>query len=396
MPVDAMLMREQAGPARDRTEADTRSPRRTATVAPGQERFARRLLRVGVLAPPWVPVPSPARGGVEGTVTALVLGLQARGHYVTLVAAPGSDLCGVRVLTPLTRLPERIGSPDDELRHVVAGAAALRASCDVIIDHSGPMGAYLGGLGGQPVLHVLHAPLGAEQASTYELLAAETPVLRLVATSAAQCSRAPWLPYAGVVHNGVDVARLPFGRGEGGYLAYLGRTSPEGGAVEAIEVARAAGVPLRIAAERTRAEEHDDFRREVRPPLGPDVEWLGGLDPHRKHALLAGARGLIVPTSRSEPLATVMLEAMACGTPVIGMRRGSVPEMVEEGVTGFVRDDVAGLVEAVGRLGGFDRLRCRRTVAERFSLERMVASYERLARAAVLRGPASRVAWEPS
>jgi glycosyltransferase involved in cell wall biosynthesis len=150
-------------------------------------------------------------------------------------------------------------------------------------------------------------------------------------------------------------------------------------------------MPLRIAAKCREPVERDYFRREVRPRLGPDVEWLGELDARRKHALLAGARGLIFPIDWSEPFGMVMVEAMACGTPVLATRRGSVPEVVEEGVTGFVRDDVAGLVEAVGRLPRFDRLRCRRTVAERFSLERMISSYERLARAAVLRGPASRV-----
>jgi glycosyltransferase involved in cell wall biosynthesis len=396
MPVDAMLMREQAGAALNGHRPDVLSPRHTATVAPGEDRMARRLLRIGVLAPPWIPIPPTAYGGIEAIVADLVLGLRARGHYVTLVAAPGSDLSGVRVLTPLPRLPEQIGRPDEELRHVVPGAAALRESCDVIIDHSGPMGAYLGGLGGHPVLHVMHGPLSAAIASTYEVLAAETPALRLVAISEAQCELAPFLPYAGVVHNGIDASRLPFGRGEGGYLAFLGRMSPEKGAAQAIEVARAAGVPLRIAAKCREPEERDYFRQEVRPRLGPGIEWLGELDGPQKHALLAGARGLIFPIDWSEPFGMVMVEAMACGTPVVATRRGSVPEVVEEGVTGFVRDDLPGLVEAVGRLPGLDRLRCRRTVAERFSLERMVASYERLARAAVLRGPASRVAWEPS
>jgi glycosyltransferase involved in cell wall biosynthesis len=172
--------------------------------------------------------------------------------------------------------------------------------------------------------------------------------------------------------------------------------SPEKGAAEAIEVARAAGVPLRMAAKCREPEEREYFEREVRPRLGPDVEWLGELDGPRKHALLAGARALVFPIDWSEPFGMVMVEAMACGTPVIATRRGSVPEVVEEGVTGFVRDDLRGLVEAVGRLDGFDRLRCRRTVAERFSLERMIASYERLARAAVMRGPASRAGRETS
>jgi glycosyltransferase involved in cell wall biosynthesis len=337
-------------------------------------------LRIGLLAPPWVPVPPPSYGGIEQVVATLAAGLVERGHDVVLVAAPGSVLAGAELVSPLLSLPGIIGEPAADWRHALAGMDAL-ADCDVVVDHSGPLGALLTSRLGVPGLHVTHGPLDAVPTEIYEGITRHSPGLRLVAISQAQRTLAPSLPFAGVCHNGMDLDAAPFRARPDGYLAFLGRMSPEKGPAEAIRIARGAGLPLLIAAKCREPAEHEYFARHVAPELGPGVVWLGELDAAGKYALLAGARALLFPIAWPEPFGMVMIEAMACGTPVLATRRGSVPEVVADGVTGFVRATSDELIEAVARIPEIDRRACRRRVAERFSAEVMTAGYERLVHA---------------
>ena len=159
-------------------------------------------LRIGLLAPPWVPVPPPSYGGIEQVVATLAEGLVERGHEVTLVAAPGSSLPGVRMLSPLVSLPDAIGEPASDWRHALAGIDALQ-DVDVVIDHSGPLGALLTSRLHVPGLHVTHGPLDAVPTEIYAGIARHSPRLRLVAISHAQRAMAPELPFAGVCHNGL-------------------------------------------------------------------------------------------------------------------------------------------------------------------------------------------------
>jgi glycosyltransferase involved in cell wall biosynthesis len=337
-------------------------------------------LRIGLLAPPWVPIPPPSYGGIEQVVATLAEGLVERGHEVVLVAAPGSSVPGVRVVSPLESLPELIGESAPDWRHVLAGLGELD-DVDVVFDHSGPLGALLTSRLAVPGLHVTHGPLEAVPTEIYAGIARHSPRLRLVAISEAQRAMAPGLPFAGVCHNGLSLDAAPFRARPDGYLAFLGRMSPEKGPADAIRIARRAGLPLLIGAKCREPAEHAYFEAHVAPELGPDVVWLGELDTAEKYALLASARALVFPIAWPEPFGMVMIEAMACGTPVLATARGSVPEVVADGVTGFVRATPDELVEAVGRIDELDRRACRRWVAERFSADAMTAGYERLARA---------------
>ena len=336
-------------------------------------------LRIGLLAPPWVPVPPPSYGGIEQVVATLAEGLVERGHEVTLVAAPGSSLPGVRMLSPLVSLPDAIGEPASDWRHALAGIDALQ-DVDVVIDHSGPLGALLTSRLHVPGLHVTHGPLDAVPTEIYAGIARHSPRLRLVAISHAQRAMAPELPFAGVCHNGLALETARFRARPDGYLAFLGRMSPEKGPADAIRIARRAGLPLLIGAKCREPAEHAYFAEHVAPALGPDVVWLGELNAAEKYDLLAGARALLFPIAWPEPFGMVMIEAMACGTPVLATARGSVPEVVADGVTGFVRATPDELVETVARIGEIDRHACRRRVAELFSSDAMTAGYERLAR----------------
>ena len=337
-------------------------------------------IRIGLLAPPWVPVPPPSYGGIEQVVATLATGLMERGHEVVLVAASGSQVSGAELVSPLASLPGIIGEPAADWRHALAGLDAL-SDVDVVIDHSGPLGALLTSRLPVPGLHVTHGPLDAVPTEIYEGIARHSPRLRLVAISEAQRRMAPSLPFAGVCHNGLVLDAAPFRAHPDGYLAFLGRMSPEKGPADAIRIARGAGRPLLIAAKCREPAEHEYFAEHVAPALGPDVVWLGELDAARKYALLAGAHALLFPIAWPEPFGMVMIEAMACGTPVLATAHGSVAEVVADGVTGFVRATPEELVGTVARVHEIERRACRRWVAERFSAEAMTAGYERLARA---------------
>ncbi|HTI34409.1 MAG TPA: glycosyltransferase family 4 protein [Miltoncostaea sp.] len=334
-------------------------------------------MRIGVVAPPWIPVPAPGYGGIEAVVEGTTRELARRGHDVVMVAAPGSNVEGVRVVTPLERLPSQIGLAADEWAHL-APAIEILADRDVVIDHSGPLGATLLGRAGPPTLHWVHGPLGDAERAVYAAVCRTAPRLRLVAISRAQRQDGPGLPWAGVAYNGLDLEGLPLGAGRGGYLAFLGRMSPDKGVADAIGIARAAGMPLKIGAKCREPAELEYFAREVEPLLGDDVEWLGELDEPGKVALLADAAALVFPIRWSEPFGMVMIESMAVGTPVLATRFGSVPEVVRDGVTGVVRDRPEDLAREVGGVVALDRAACREHVRRHFSLARMADGHERL------------------
>jgi glycosyltransferase involved in cell wall biosynthesis len=341
-------------------------------------------VKVGVVAPPWERTPPLAYGGAEAVTALMVEGLVELGHEVTLVAAPGSFVEGARVCTPLAHIPDEHYSWA-EWRHVVPALEEL-SDVEALVDHSGPLAALLAGSGRRPIAHVVHGPLHASGRAVYRAVAERSPGVRLIALSEAQRRLAPELPFMATCHNGVDHEAIAFRRSADGYLVFLGRMAPEKGAVTAIDVARRAGLPLMIAARCRRPDEQAYFRRFVEPELGPDVVWLGELTSEDKYELLGGAAALIFPIAWDEPFGLVMIEAMACGTPVLATPCASVPEVVQEGVTGFIRADADGLAEAAGRLGELDRVACRRRVAERFSKSAMATAYDRVVRALASKG----------
>jgi glycosyltransferase involved in cell wall biosynthesis len=309
----------------------------------------------------------------------MVEGLVDLGHEVSLVAGPGSYVEGARICTPLADLPDEHYSWA-EWRHVIPALEEL-SEVEALVDHSGPLAALLAGSGRRTVAHVVHGPLHESGRAVYRAVAERAPGLRLIALSEAQRRLAPELPFMATCHNGVDHEAIAFRRSGDGYLVFLGRMAPEKGVATAIEVARRAGLPLLIAARCRRPDEHAYFARFVESELGPDVVWLGELAGEDKYELLGRAAALIFPIAWDEPFGLVMIEAMACGTPVLATPCASVPEVVQEGVTGFMRPDADGLAEAAGRLKELDRAACRRRVAERFSKRAMAAAYDRVVRA---------------
>jgi glycosyltransferase involved in cell wall biosynthesis len=328
-------------------------------------------MKVGLVAPPWLPVPPPSYGGTEVVIDTLARGLTKAGHDVQVFTTGDSE-----VPVPIGFVRERaadtqMGHGGVELGHLAEAYEAL-ADYDIIHDHTlaGPLWALAHGR--RPVVTTCHGPMLDDYRRIYRAYAPRIPV---IAISHDQSERAPDVPVAKVIHHGVDPLRFPVGDGDGGYLLFLGRMTPGKGAHEAIRIAREAGQPLKLAAKMRQPEEWDYFRARVRPLLGGEVEYLGEVGYDDKLELLGAARALLNPIRWPEPFGLVMIEAMACGTPVLALRSGAAPEIVGHGVTGFVCADHGQLLDAVGRIDELRRRDCRAAVAGYFSSERMVADH---------------------
>jgi glycosyltransferase involved in cell wall biosynthesis len=331
-------------------------------------------VKIAILSPVWFPVPPTGYGGIEWVVALLADGLVDAGHEVTLFASGDSrtkaELAAVYPEAPSAH----IGLSSVELHH--AFACYERASdFDIVNDHSSQLAAALGGLVSTPVLHTVHGPLDEPALPNYRGIAALAPGVGFISISLKQREPAPELPWVANIPNALDLDAYPFHPHRGDYLLYLGRLSPDKGAHRAIEVARRAGLPIKLAGKKREPAEQAYFDEKVRPLLGPDAEYLGETSHASKVALLQEARATLFPIDWEEPFGLVMIESMACGTPVIATRRGAVPEVVEEGRTGVIVDDWREMADALGDADRILSEHCRASVEERFSPERMVAAY---------------------
>jgi glycosyltransferase involved in cell wall biosynthesis len=335
-------------------------------------------MRIGLIAPPWTPIPPTLYGGIELVVDQLARGLQSAGHDVLLYAT-GDSTCPVPLQWVLPHAEgQRIGMAVPEIRHVVHAYDAVR-ECDVVHDHSmvGPF--YAERFPDLPVATTIHGPFNEELTDLYRSIAERVPI---VAISHAQRRDAPEVAVARVIHHGVEASAFPVGNGEGDadgpYVLFLGRMADDKGAHRAIAVARAAGIRLLMAAKMREPLEMAYFAEKVEPLLGPDAVYLGEVSHQRKLELLAGAAALLFPIRWNEPFGMVMIEAMACGTPVLAFPEGAAPEVVDHGRTGFLCDDEEAMVDALGRIGDLKRSDCRMAVEGYFSTERMVAEHVEL------------------
>lgn len=339
-----------------------------------------------MVAPPWAPVPPPFYGGIEAVVDQLAVGLRRAGHEVVLFTT-GDSTCPVPRRSVLPHAEgERIGHVVPELCHVVHAYDAARGF-DLVHDHTmlGPV--YSERFPGLPVVTTIHGPLDRQLAGLYRRVASRVD---LIAISQAQAASAPGLRISRVIPHGVDAVRFPDGRGAGGYCAFVGRMCPEKGAHRALEVARRAGVDLVLAGKMRTQAERDYFHAEVEPHLGDRAWYVGEVRHERKLAILANAWCLLFPIRWPEPFGLVMIEALACGTPVLAFPEGAAPEVVEHGRTGFLCQDEAEMAEAIPQVGTIDRRACRRAVESRFSGERMVGEHIDLFQQVVARHPAGK------
>ncbi|WP_135468956.1 glycosyltransferase family 4 protein [Crenalkalicoccus roseus] len=350
-------------------------------------------MRIAQIAPLAEAVPPLLYGGTERIVSYLTEELVALGHEVTLFASGDS-----RTAARLEPVVPRALRLDASVRDVIAPHVLMLSRLqerldefDIVHFHIDHFHLPLMRAAGAPFLTTLHGRLDLPEIAPLFRAHPEAP---FVSISDAQRRPLPFANWAGTVHHGLPRDLLPFSPRGRGYLAFLGRISPEKGPEAAIRIARAAGMPLRIAAKVDNAD-REYYEAVVRPMLEqPGIEFVGEINEGQKAEFLGGAEALLFPIQWPEPFGLVMIEAMACGTPVIAFNRGSVPEVMEDGVTGFVVEDETGALAALRRLDALDRAAVRRVFERRFTARRMAEDYLALYRrlAAARARPVLRVA----
>jgi glycosyltransferase involved in cell wall biosynthesis len=322
----------------------------------------------------WFPVPPSGYGGIEWIVSLLADGLADAGHDVTLFAS-GDSKTRAELACVFDEAPsERIGQTFWELRHAV-NCFGRHADFDVVHDHTGLMGLALGSLLSTPLVHTVHGPLTGQPGEMYEQIVHMAPRAKLVSLSMNQRRPMPDLPWLANVPNALDLSVYPFRPDRGDYLLFLGRMSPDKGAHRAVTIAVEAGLPLKIAGKNAEPAEREYFDSLVRPHLSDSIEYVGEVSHGEKVELLQHARATLFPIEWEEPFGLVMIESMACGTPVIATRWGAVPEVLEHGRTGIIVDDWRLTADALEEADRLDPLELRREVELRFSPERMIADY---------------------
>jgi glycosyltransferase involved in cell wall biosynthesis len=332
-------------------------------------------LSIALVAPPFYEVPPAGYGGIEAVVAQLADGLVRRGHRVTLLAAAGSQTDAR--LVPTFDEPQwpRLGRPEPELLHAARVAELLaELQPDVVHDHSA-IGPAFARDRSVPTVITSHGPATGAWG---EYLAAAGDSMYLVAISQSQVDLTPELPWRAVVHNSLDAAAVPWRAEKDDFVVWLGRFSPDKAAHLAIDVAQQAGRRILLVGKCTEPDEQEYFDAEVQPRLGREAEYLGEMEAEEKYELLGRAAALVFPLQWEEPFGMVLVEAMACGTPVLSLARGAVPEVVVDGVTGYVRREADELVECLGLLDRIDPRACRKHVEQSFSPETMVSGYERV------------------
>lgn len=343
-------------------------------------------MKIAQVAPLHESVPPRTYGGTERVVSYLTEELVRQGHEITLFASGDSRTAAELIPVVAHALRTDPGCRDPLAHHMrlIDRVAQQAGAFDIIHFHTDYLHFPVMRHVKVPHVTTFHGRLDLPELQPLMRTFPEMPVV-----SISEHQRRPllWANWQGTVHHGLPADLYTFRPEPGAYLAFLGRISPEKGVDRAIEIAVRAGLPLRIAA-KIDAVDRAYFDEHIEPLLAhPLVTFLGEIDDREKDDFLGQARALLFPVDWPEPFGLVMIEAMACGTPVIAYRRGSVPEVMQEGETGFVVEDDREAIQAVGWLERIDRRRCRRVFEERFSARRMAEAYLQVYRTVRGHGP---------
>jgi glycosyltransferase involved in cell wall biosynthesis len=363
----------------------------------------RGSLRVAVLAPPWLTVPPGGYGGIESVVALLCEQLVANGHDVTLFAAPGSR-SSARVRSPLRRAhPDDIGRALYEVDHVARAFSEIDAArvrgqpFDVVHDQCGHAALAMADRLSTPMVHTIH---GCFDRDALDFYTEHGHKATLVGISRSQIAQAPAaLRHSPVVPNPVTVERRSLERDRGDYLLWIGRMTTEKGPHRAIAAARMAGRRLVLAGPVQPGQEAF-FAAEVQPHLDdPAIDYVGEVGGQTKIDLFARAAALLMPIRWSEPFGMVMIEALACGTPVLAFPEGAATEIIQHGVNGRLVADEREMAAAVRELGHITATDCRASVASRYGASAVAAGYEAVYRSRIdtaAQAPPHRILSAPS
>jgi glycosyltransferase involved in cell wall biosynthesis len=342
-------------------------------------------LRIALVVPPYFDVPPAAYGGVEAVAADLANGLVHQGHEVTLIGA-GKPGTAARLHTVWKQtVPERLGDPYPEVMHALLTRRAveeLAGEIDVVHDHtfSGPLNAPIYARLGLPMIVTVHGPVDSDLGSFYRALGTD---ISLVAISHRQRQLAPELNWIGTVHNGLDPDEWPFVDKKEPYALFLGRYHQDKGVHLALDAAHEAGIPLVLAGKCAEPIEQRYFAEQIAPRLQPQDRVVGVADAKYKRELLSKATCLLFPVQWEEPFGMVMIEAMICGTPVVALRGGAVPEVIVPGRTGFICDEPGELPAAIEATPDIDPAACRAHVEQNFSATKMALAYASAYRRAI-------------
>lgn len=341
-----------------------------------------------MLAPPWIAVPPAGYGGVEAVVSALTESLVAAGHLVTLFCAPGSRSSAEIVTLLDEHHPDEIERSLYEVDHVARAFEEIELAppgrrFDVVHDHCGFAAIAMADRLATPIVHTLHGQFTASTASFYARHARKATLVGISRAQLESSAAPSELALVESIPNPVDIHTWPLREQKGDYLLWVGRMNADKGPHRAIQAARHAGLRLVLAGV-IQPGQQAFFDREVAPHVdGERVTFVGEICGARKRELFAGARALLMPIRWEEPFGMVMVEALACGTPVIAFREGAAEELVIDGETGFLVDDELAMAAAVGRLGEIAPRDCRAWVAEHCDVEAVALAYEGVYRSAV-------------
>ncbi len=336
-------------------------------------------LRIAQLAPIIERVPPRKYGGTERMIHALTEELVKRGHDVTLFASGDSKTSAKLVSVypkPLrgAKIAELYGANPWTMLNIGL-AYKKQGEFDIIHDHNNNISLPAANLSKTPVVMTFHGAFSAASRKMFEQL----NNIHLVAISNAQAAPVPNLNYAGMVYNGLNMEGYPFSSRSKGYLLFVGRISPEKGLHFAIEVAQYLDLPLIIAAKLEDIEiDVQYFREYIEPKLSDQVRWVGEVDDAQRNKLMSEAICFLHPVTWREPFGLTLIEAMACGCPVVAFRKGSIPEIVKDGLTGYVVEDTEQMVEAVNNIYRIDRRFCRNYARVTFSAGKMADGYENI------------------
>ncbi len=332
-------------------------------------------MKIGILAPLFNPVPPPQYGGAEVVVSQLAEGLVTKGHDVSLFASGDSHTSA-----KLVPIWPKAFSGSDAANYAVVAKQLIEATSEfpeieLWSSHISHVPLALAPHIDAPIVTTLHGIGLPERQALYELA---SKWAYFISISQNQQSYYRNVRFAANVYNGVDSDQLPLGTGTGDYFVWMGRFTHKKGPVEAIELAKAAGVRLKLAAPLRPLPEPDQpfFDEHIKPRLSDRIEYVGAVGGTAKAELLGQATGLLSPLSWDEPFGLVPVEAMACGTPVLTVGRGAMPELVQPGVTGWLSDTPDGLAEFIGKASELDRAQIRQHVLDNFTVERMIDGYE--------------------
>ena len=340
-----------------------------------------KALRIAQVAPLYERVPPALYGGTERVVAYLTEELVRRGHRVTLFASGDSET-DARLIAPAEKALRLNPDAEDTLSpHVIELGQVIEHAkeFDLIHCHVDYLAFPMSRFAPTPTVHTLHGRLDQPEQEAVFRQFHDVPLIS-ISNAQREPLRHLGLNWLGTVYHGLPRDTYTYAPRGGPYLAFLGRLAPEKRPDLAIDVAKRAGLPLKIAAKVDDAD-RVYFEREIEPLLDhPLIELIGEIGDEQKSEFLGGALALLFPIDWPEPFGLVMVEAMACGTPVIARPFGSVPEILESGRTGLIGDTVEELVEAVKRIESIERAECRQEFERRFTVERMVDDYEAIYR----------------